>query len=128
MTRAKYLGRMNDGQVDLMISNRFWSHAAGFASRGRSPVCLNVSASEVSERMERSNQKRKENLLLESIIDVIHCPSAIPQMSTNGMSKIITLHNVSKGVHPSFQTTVNQRSVFGDSVDSISTYFVSFGL
>jgi hypothetical protein len=37
------------------------------------------------------------------------------------MSKIITLHDMSKGVHPSLQTTVDEWSVFGDSVYSITT-------
>jgi hypothetical protein len=76
---------------------------------------------EGKERERRRRKKKEKNPLPKSIIDIIHCPSPLSQMSTNRMSKIIILHNVSEGVHPSFQTTVDEWSILGNSVYSITT-------
>ncbi len=55
MTRAKYFGRIDEGQVDLMSENRLASHALGLARRGRSSVCLEKE--QVSQGFMRQNVK-----------------------------------------------------------------------
>ena len=55
----------------------------------------------------RKSGKRREDSLDQSIMDIIHSPSTIPQMSTNRMSEVIGLHDGSEGVHKSFKTTVD---------------------
>jgi hypothetical protein len=65
-----------------------------------------------SRRRSRSSRKKEgkkeaEDSLDQSIMDIIHSPSTIPQMSTDRMSEVVGLHNGSEGVHESFKTAVD---------------------
>ena len=59
------------------------------------------------KRREGRSEETEKDLLDQSIMDIIHSPSTIPQMSTDRVPKVIGLHDGSKGVHPPFKTAVD---------------------
>jgi hypothetical protein len=68
-------------------------------------VCFNVSPS---------------HSLAQSLENVVHCPSALTKVLAEWVSEIIVLHDPTKGVHPSFETAVNERTEVGDSVSTVT--------
>jgi len=59
------------------------------------------------KRREGRSEETEENPLDQSIMDIIHSPRTISQMSTDRVPKVIGLHDGSKGVHPPFKTAVD---------------------
>lgn len=67
----------------------------------------------------------KQNLLEQSIQDIVHSPCTFPQMRTKSMAQIVRLCNLSQGVHPTFETTIDELTIVGDGVTSISAGSIS---
>jgi hypothetical protein len=146
MTRAKYLGRRKDGTVSLMRSKRSLNQATGPVRLGKVEVCLSskkVRKLSRSFAFARFNRKRMDDSLVETTDNIVKSPRPLAKVIAESCSEIlqgekvgsesniasqleeerahVVLDDRLQRGHPALETAVDEGSVVGDGVDSVSS-------
>lgn len=98
---AKYFGLKKGGTVSLTRSSLSSNHLAGCARLEETSTCLEYDIS----TLQSANGKY---ILEQATVHIVKGPSAFTQVRAERMPQVIVPHDVSKRVHPSFQSAVDQ--------------------